>query len=104
MNQIIVPRYVYFYDYIMTTTEDLIIFEEEDSTTTKRISKLEHIIETLLDEINNLHGEMTILRQELYNHITAKPEKELSSRFTIQHIPKYLISDSSSSDAISIEI
>ena len=88
----------------MTTTEDLIIFEEEDFTTIKRIAKLEHTIETLLDEIDNLRGEITILRQELYNHIIAKPEKESSSRFTIQHIPKYLISDSSSSDAISIEI
>ena len=88
----------------MTATDDLLIFEDEDFTTTKRIAKLEHIIETLLDEITNLHGEMTSLRQELYNHITVKPEKESSSRFTIQHIPKYLISDSSSSDAINIEI
>ena len=84
--------------------DDLLIFEEEDFTTTKRIAKLEHTVEMLLDEIANLRGDIAILRQELYNRIANRPEKETSSRFTIQHIPKYLISDSSSSDTLIIDI
>ena len=88
----------------MTNTEDLIFFEEEEYTNAKRISILEHTVESLIDDLSNLRRENTVLRQELYNHINMKHDCDTHARFTIHRVPKDTISDSSSSEAILIDV
>jgi predicted RNase H-like nuclease (RuvC/YqgF family) len=88
----------------MSNTEDLIFFEEEEYTNTKRISMLEHTVETLMENLSNLHSEISILRQELYNYVSTKRDCDTHARFTIHRIPKDTASDSSSSEAILIDV
>jgi hypothetical protein len=88
----------------MSNTEDLIIFEEEEYTNAKRISVLEDTIETLMEEISDLRGEIFIMRQELYRHVNMKQDHDNHPRFAIRRIPKDTTSDGSSSDAILIDV
>lgn len=88
----------------MANTEDLIFFEEEEYTNAKRISMLEHAVEALVEELSNLRSEISVLRQELYNHVNTKHDCDTHARFTIHRIPRDNTSDSSSSEAILIDV
>lgn len=88
----------------MSNTEDLIYFEEEEYTNAKRIAILEDIVKTLREEISDLHGEIFIIRQELYGHVNMKHDHDTHPRFAIHRVPKDIASDGSSSEAILIDV
>lgn len=85
-------------------TEDLIEFNEHSYNPINRIHRLEQMIQTLSSQLNDALLEMTSLRQQIYDHIKFCHDNEPRSRFTIQHVPKDLIHESSSGEAILIDI
>lgn len=84
--------------------DDLIFFEEEEYTNTKRINALEHTVQTLTEQLNSALNEITLLKQQMYDHINSQHDIEQSNRFHITHIPKQPVHTSSSSDCILIDV
>ena len=86
-------------------TENLIFFDEEEYTNAKRIKFLELMITNLTEQLNVAVSEITVLKQQLYDHINFHHEVEPSSRFHITHVPKNPpLSNSSSSECILIDV
>ena len=85
-------------------TEDLISFEDRDYTSTNRIHRLEQMVKALSSQLNDALLEITSLRQQLCDHINFFHDNEPRSRFTIQHVPRGVMHESSSSEAILIDV
>ena len=85
--------------------DDLIFFEEEEYTNAKHIKRLESTIQILSEQLNTALNEITVLRQQLYEHINAHRDSEPLTRFHITHIPKcQSSSDNSSSECLLIDV
>ena len=84
--------------------DDLIFFEKEEYTNAKRINALERTVQTLTEQLNAALNEITLLKQQFYDHINFQHDIEQPNRFHITHVPKSTVHTSSSSDCILIDV